>query len=376
VGKITLVTRVFPEGEKVYAVLVEYDCEIDGGKLTSETYMVEAETKEGPVARTIKRVYANNTGDLVPPSLPAGGRFVVIELDPEDAIAKTISFSSDTFLSTRVKLNYTVTQKIAISTGGGKTVAPFTAQNTDEKHLVIDDFSASVYVDEESGAEVPYRFFIPQNIGSDKKYPLVVFLHGAGERGRDNYIQLAGNKGAVVWAQPGHQAVHRCFVLAPQCSPDSSWTKLLSGGDPFEPGDELLSVSCLIKDLVSRYNIDSNRIYVTGLSMGGFGTWAMIMEHPELFAGAIPICGGGDPRKVDRIKDIPVWVFHAEDDPLVPVSLSREVVRNLVEIGGRVKYTEFLKDHLESKGWSAHSSWIPAYEDEKVINWLFKRSKA
>ena len=186
---------------------------------------------------------------------------------------------------------------------------------------------------------------------------------------------MVANKGAVVWAQPGHQALHPSFVLAPQCPRESSWTGVLSGGEPFEPNPELLALPHLIENLVSQHNIDSDRIYVTGLSMGGFGTWAITMESPHLFAGAIPVCGGGEVKKVDKIKHIPIWAFHAEDDPLVPVAFSRSLVRSLAERGGRVKYTEFLKDYLESQGWSAHSSWIPAYEDETVINWLFEQKR-
>lgn len=372
--KVTLVTRVFPEGERVSEVVLEYDSEIDGSNLTPDSYVVEVNVGDKTVERTIKRVYASATPDLF--FSTNRGRFVIIELDPQEAMAKTFVFSAETFLSARPELTYTVTQKVAITTLEGKTIAPFTLQNTDEKHLVADDFQAFVYQNEKLKVEVPYRFFTPRNTDPNKKYPLVMFLHGAGERGRDNLIQLLANKGAVVWAQPGHQALHPSFVLAPQCPPESSWTGVLSGGEPFEPNLELLSLPHLIEDLISKYNIDKNRIYVTGLSMGGFGTWAIIMESPQLFAAALPICGGGEVKKVDKIKHIPIWVFHAEDDPLVPVAFSRGLVRSLVDIGGKVKYTEFLKGHLESQGWSAHSSWIPAYEDENVINWLFEKTKS
>jgi len=372
-NKATLVTRIFPEGERVSEVILEYDLEIDGTNLTPDSYKVETKMEDMMVGRTIKKVYASATTDLVPSTNQ--GKFVIIELDHRDTFAKTILFSAETFLSTRPKLNYIVTQKVAITTLEGKTIAPFTIQNTDEKHLIADDFQAFMYQDEKLKVEVPYRFFIPSSSDPDKKYPLVVFLHGAGERGKDNFIQLVANKGAVVWAQPGHQALYPSFVLAPQCPQESSWTGVLLGGELFEPNKELLSLPSLIEGLICKYNIDSNRIYITGLSMGGFGTWAIIRESPQLFAGAIPICGGGETKEGERIKHIPVWVFHAEDDPLVSVSFSRNLVRRLVEIGGRVKYTEFLKGYLESRGWSAHSSWIPTYEDESVINWLFENRK-
>lgn len=372
-NKATLITRIFPEGERVSEVILEYDSEIDGNNLTPDSYKVDVKVGDIPVERTIKKVYASTTPDLMPSA--NRGKFAIIELDPRDTFAKTLLFSAETFLSTRPKLNYTITQKVAITTIDGKTIAPFTTQNTDEKHIVADDFQTFLHQNERWEVEVPYRFFIPRNINPDKEYPLVVFLHGAGERGKDNFIQLIANKGATVWAQPGHQALHPSFVLAPQCPQESSWTGVLSGGEPLEPNKELLALPDLVQELITKYNIDSNRIYITGLSMGGFGTWAIMMEDPQLFAGAIPICGGGERKKVERIKHIPIWVFHAEDDPLVSVSFSRGLVRDLVEIGGNIRYTEFLKGYLESQGWSAHSSWIPAYEDENVINWLFENRK-
>jgi len=213
-------------------------------------------------------------------------------------------------------------------------------------------------------------------VNPDRKYPLVVFLHGAGERGTDNYLQVAGNRGAVVWAQPRYQVVHPCFVLAPQCPPNSSWSTLFTDRkNPFNPEKPLLAVIKIIRKLLDEYNIDENRIYITGLSMGGYGTWSAIMNFPELFAAAIPICGGGDVSKVERIKDIPIWVFHAEDDPVVPVENSRVLVKKLAEIGGKVRYTEYEKGFMEKHGWDPHGSWIPAYESQEVVEWLFEQSR-
>ncbi len=374
VKSITLVTRVFPEGEKVFAVVLEYAYEVDGNTLNPNIF--EVESKIGNVGkRTVKRVYANSDGRLVMNFFANRGRYVIIELDPKDMNAITTYFDNSRFLTGRYKLEYLVTQKNDIYSIDGKKIPAFSLKNTDEKHLIIDDFIAELYHDKELNVDLPYRLFIPKNTDPSKRYPLVVFLHGAGERGNDNYLPLAGNRGAIVWAEPGHQAEHPCFVLAPQCPPYSSWTGLITSGNPFKANKELLSVANLIKDLISKYNIDKNRVYITGLSMGGYGTFAILMEHPELFASAIPICGGGDLNRVDRIKDIPIWVFHAEDDPMVPVSLSRDIVRKLVDIGGKVRYTEFPKDYLESIGYHPHASWVPAYESEEVVDWLFSNSK-
>lgn len=136
-----------------------------------------------------------------------------------------------------------------------------------------------------------------------------------------------------------------------------------------------MAVIKIIEKLLEEYNIDRNRVYITGLSMGGYGTWSAIMNFPELFAAAIPVCGGGDVSKVDKIKDIPVWAFHAEDDGTVPVEQSRSVVKALSRVGGKVRYTELEKSYLSSRGYDPHWSWIVAYENQLVIEWLFEQRK-
>lgn len=257
----------------------------------------------------------------------------------------------------------------------GKEFKPFSLITSEERHLMIDEFKALVYEDKDLGVIIPYRFYEPKNIDKNKKYPLVVFLHGAGERGNDNFLHIAWYRGAVTFAEPGQQAEHPCFVLAPQCPADGSWTELLMRGNPFKPTKNLLAVANLIKKIISEENIDPDRVYLTGLSMGGFGTFALLIEHPELFAGAIPICGGADVNNLEKIKDIPLWIFHAEDDNLVHVEFSRSVVRRLKEIGGKVKYTEFLWGEMERMGYHPHASWIPVYDNEEVIDWLFEQRK-
>lgn len=113
------------------------------------------------------------------------------------------------------------------------------------------------------------------------------------------------------------------------------------------------------------------RIYVTGMSMVEVDNFSVITAYPDLFAAAIPICGQGDPTQVSKIKNIPILVFHAEDDLVVPVSGSRIMVRALVEIRGKVKYTEYLKGYMNSIGIFPNGLWVPKYENKEVIDWLF-----
>ncbi|MCX7720031.1 MAG: prolyl oligopeptidase family serine peptidase [Dictyoglomus thermophilum] len=374
--KATIVTRVMPEGERVVAVVLEYGREINANNLKPDMFSVEVKFEGNFVKRTITKVYANNNGELIPAPFMNQGKFLVLELNPKEPSAGTATFDPQRFISKRLKLEYKVEQKVSIRSVDGKEFSPFSLTTSEEKHLIIDEFKALVYEDKELGVTIPYRFYVPKNVDKNKKYPLVVFLHGAGERGNDNFLHIAWYRGAVTFAEPGQQAEHPCFVLAPQCPAGSSWTELLTGGNPFKPTRNLIAVANLIKKILKEENIDPDRVYVTGLSMGGFGTFAILIEYPELFAAAIPICGGGDVNRLERIKDIPLWIFHAEDDNVVLVEFSRAVVRRLVEIGGKVKYTEFLWGEMERQGYHPHASWIPVYDNEEVIDWLFQQKKS
>jgi predicted peptidase len=243
-----------------------------------------------------------------------------------------------------------------------------------EKINYLEKFKPFVYKDE--FIEMPYRLFIPESQKPGEKYPLVVFLHGAGERGRDNEKQIIANEGAIVWASPEVQEKHPCFVLAPQCPENGYWGTSFRTSDELEPNSLLSTVFLLINNVVDEYPIDEERIYITGLSMGGFGTVGLLTLCPERFAAAVVVCGGGNVKKVQKISRIPIWFFHAEDDDVVPVKFSRELVEALKKLNAPVRYTEYPKGYMESIGSFPHASWIPAYRYKEMIEWLFSQSKA
>ncbi|MEJ5228506.1 MAG: prolyl oligopeptidase family serine peptidase [Pseudothermotoga sp.] len=373
--EISLVTNVSVLGETVCAVVIEYPTEVDGSRLTPEYFSVRTKVLNRYVQRTITKVFANNSDETTFNMFRNKGKFVILELDPHDQFSKTFQFDANAFLNRPVAIDYLIAQVVPIEDASGHELMPFVCKQTHVKRQIIDEFSSFVFKGSEA-FEIPYRLFIPKDAEQNAKYPLVVFLHGAGARGTDNHIQLAENQGATVWAHPKHQAVHPCFVLAPQCPPNDSWSTLFTDPqNPFNPGKPLLTVIKIIEKLLNEYNIDENRVYITGLSMGGYGTWAATMNFPELFAAAIPICGGGDVNKVSQIKHIPIWAFHAEDDGIVPVDHSRYLVKALSRIGGNVRYTEFEKGYLTSRGFDPHWSWIAAYENSQVIEWLFDQKR-
>ena len=222
----------------------------------------------------------------------------------------------------------------------------------------------------DAGEVFACRLSAPQFPVAGKKYPLILFLHGSGECGTDNQKQITVGIPTLVSSllkQP-----EQVMVLAPQCQPMDWWVKRLAMTADYSPTKDIapsLEVALdLCRHLVEARQADPDRIYVTGFSLGGFGTWDAIQRHPEMFAAAIPVCGGGDTRQARDIKKMPIWVFHAQDDKNVPVECSRRMVTQLKAIGAKkVNYTEFEK--------GGHNSWDRAYGDKKVIAWLLGQTR-
>ncbi|WP_342042874.1 chitobiase/beta-hexosaminidase C-terminal domain-containing protein [Bacillus sp. OTU2372] len=226
---------------------------------------------------------------------------------------------------------------------------------------------------------MPYRLYVPEGYDSHKVYPLVLFLHGGGERGNDNIKQLTANDGAVIWAAPENQAKHPAFVLAPQARnvPDGGFTvtrdsnNIVNLSRVFEFSTDLQKAYEILQHVRQNYHIDSNRLYSTGLSQGGFGTFNLNIAYPNLFAAMVPIAGGADPDKVYVLAKKPIWAFHAEDDQVIPVSFSRNAIVAIKNAGGTPIYTEYPAEMKYN-----HGSWVPAYENKEMIEWVFKQVKS
>jgi predicted peptidase len=216
--------------------------------------------------------------------------------------------------------------------------------------------------------QLPYRIFVPPGIGEE--VPLVLFLHGAGERGDDNGAQLKHGVADILgWCEKtGNPAV----LLVPQCPKEGFWAPLnretkdlLVDVDPSAPQQLVME---LLETVVETVKVDRDRIYVTGLSMGGYGTWDLLWRHPGRFAAAIPICGGGRTDKAREIKYLPIWVVHGAMDKAIPVSQSRRMVKSLKSAGARsVKYSEYPK--------AGHDSWSATYANPEVLAWLFAQKR-
>ena len=202
--------------------------------------------------------------------------------------------------------------------------------------------------------QLEYLLFLPKSYGQlpNKKWPLIIFLHGAGERG--NNLDLLKKHGIpkIVEQNPDFPFI----TVSPQCPKDSWWT------------GELRLLNRLVDKITKSYQVDMSRIYLTGLSMGGFGTWSLASMNPDLFAAIAPICGGGEPRRAARaLKNMPVWVFHGAKDTVVPAERSEEMVKAVKAIGGNVKFTLYPD--------ADHDSWTRTYDNPELYEWLLKHSR-
>jgi predicted peptidase len=200
-----------------------------------------------------------------------------------------------------------------------------------------------------------YLLYLPPDYAKevDKKWPLIIFLHGSGERGSDvNMLKKHGPPKLL--EEKESPLAGRFVVVSPQCPAEHHWT--------VEMGNALLD------SILADYRIDKSRVYLTGLSMGGFGTWTWAAANPERFAAIAPICGGGDPKKADKLKDLPIWAFHGEMDHTVPIHRTEEMIEALKAAGDKeVKFTRYPE--------AGHDSWTKSYANPELYEWFLKFSK-
>jgi predicted esterase len=234
------------------------------------------------------------------------------------------------------------------------------------------------------GTTLPCYIFVPASYKPQMHYPLVLCLHGSGERG-DDPSAVKNNTMAIVWARDTNQSRWPCFILVPQCPSNGWWTY----------SNIELAVNDILDSLQFEFSIDLNRLYITGLSMGGYGTWDMIARYPMKFAAAVPMSGGGDPSKAALIKQIPIWNFHGAQDHTVYVTESQEMIIALENVGDTAVYTnchngdctglsdsiiadkikhqaKLLYTEYENGG---HVIWDQAYNTVFLLPWVFAQSK-
>lgn len=243
-------------------------------------------------------------------------------------------------------------------------------------NMMAQDLSAyqkKIFV--KNGNKLPYRILFPKDYSASEKYPLILVLHGSGERGNDNELQLV--HGSDLFLKEEVRNNYRAIVVFPQCAVGSSWAKVdVKGSAPnrefiffenSEPTTDMVLLEGLLKHVKRTYKIDKNRIYVGGLSMGGMGTFEVVRRNPKLFAAAFPICGGANPKINKKLSNLDWWVFHGEADNVVPEKYSAAMVKAMQNIGINVKYSLYPE--------VGHNSWDNAFSEPELLTWMFSKSR-
>jgi predicted peptidase len=238
-----------------------------------------------------------------------------------------------------------------------------------------DGYLTRTYTDAQ-GASMTYYLYVPRGYNPGQSYPLVLLLHGGGERASpkstpaQNRSLLLNDAYANVWSSLTVQSRWPSFIVVPQVMGDNQWVNTPSDQGSYqlapEPSVSLRLAKEIVDELQREYQgIDSNRLYITGLSMGGYGTWDAIERWPAYFAAAAPIAGAGDPAQASVLAQLPIWAFHGADDMNVPVSGSRAMIQAIRAAGGQPNYTEYPQ--------AGHDIWMQVYTSSDFLSWFFSQ---
>lgn len=256
-----------------------------------------------------------------------------------------------------------------ISLYGLFTFACFNTMSAQEKHY--EKFEKREFISKD-GDILLYRIMFPLNYDKTKKYPLVLFLHGAGERGNDNTIQLM--HGSKLFTDKKNIKRYPAIVVFPQCTSGKWWSNMVAEENYRwnfvlleKPVMQMQLVIGMLDYLEKSEAVDKNREYVMGLSMGGMGTFEILCYQPKRFAAAVPICGAHETKYANKYKNIPMWIFHGRIDQVVPAVFSRDIYAKLKQLGANVKYTEYPKVN--------HNSWDHAFAEPDLLKWIFSNSR-
>ena len=266
------------------------------------------------------------------------------------------------------EINGTLTIASVNATMRGVRLSDEEAAKVAARPTILDMYEARTFAESKENT-LQYRLFIPKNYDPKEKYPLVLFHHGRGGIGDDNERQLEG-AAAREWVLPESQAKYPCFIVAPQFSGE-----ILESVDAMSASMKAYAhtVHEMLDSLEIEFSIDTDREYVTGLSFGGECTWTSLMERPDRFAAAVPICatdhlsGLSIEERAEQFAKLPIWIFHGDADSKVPVERSQYMVKELTMEGGAPEYTEYPG--------VGHNSWDPAYRDPKLVAWLFAQNR-
>lgn len=411
---VTTLAQVLPQGLTITGLAIEYDRVLPAGQVPADTFAVattlcfevaeEQDCKFSDAPRTVVSGYTSSVLELT--GKASSGSYVILELDTQD-LGAAAAFYNGTY-SDYYELDsaLTVTQIADWDLEQISMVKPTEAAFTSAaaRRLVVDDFTTHEFQGA-GGAVMPYRLFAPE-ISTKTRYPLVVNLHGHGESGTDNLSQIAGTQMAVAFADEQRQTSAPAFVVSPQTAQGEP-----GGGEGtgwWHPDWQQAVIDLIEQTIEQNPQIDSNRVYLTGLSMGAYGSWEILTDHSNLFAGAILVCGEGDAdRALAELGDFPIWVTHSEDDFVVPYDASgagQQIFTAFEQAGLPVTWStwdgnlpQVEQAGLAQAAWDEakqtgskhimttfpagttpvlpHFSWIPTFENEVILNWLFSQQR-
>lgn len=373
----TAITTVTPVGYKVTGLAIEYDGIVHSGHIDPGAFEVTA-TLTRPDAAPL-------TGARTVIGARASNRYITLDL------AETDTLAAGTYNQTYTRFYdltgaYTVRQ---VKNIGALPARPdVVVPNTGVRNPIVDDYASATF----NG--LAYRFFTPQ-VRPGRRYPLVVTLHGYGESGTDNFAQIAGNQLSVAFTNPARPA----FVLSPQAPPGTP------GTDGWWNPDLRATVIALVRStLATNRAIDPSRVYLAGLSMGSYGSWGLLPEHHDLFAGAVLTCGAGNETAATAtLGDFPIWAVHSIDDAIVPYDApgsDYRIFTALEAAGNPITWSEWpgtapdrtqeayaanararaarsRSKHLfttlpaGTTPLFSHGSWIPTFTNDVILDWLF-----
>lgn len=440
VKSVTAINEVFADGQKVSAVAVEYDKNINNSKLSKSDYKVEA--------KTITKVYANNTAAKA--SKGVDGKYVIIELstDYENPVTTAQSTpasqhsgnqpsnvsspangqnggasqsssgnASITPQDTKTHpgillsvknggdgLSVSVTQVGNIITTDGKTYASSSEAMNNEKdiNLVLDDYLKPDFNDANIKQRFKFNLYVPKDYDKNKSYPLVLFMEDEGSMNGKHAGSLTQGLGGVIWAEPSEQAKHECFVLVP-----SYMNPIVDNN--FQTTSDLDITVDLIKYLETQYNIDKNRLYTTGQSMGCKASIALNLKYPDMFAASLLVAGQWDPKAMSALNKANMWIINSEGDEksypgmnacissleAAGAKISKATwngqanaaefasdVSKMTAEGNNIKYTVLKKGTVVPSGQADNAdnnhtyTWRKAYTIEGLRDWLFTQVKS
>ena len=392
ISNITAITEVFGDGQKLTGVILEYSTEINGKKLTKDTFEV--------IDRTILNIYTNNVSEKTKNS--KNGKYIIIELDPKDKNSGIFTTAQ------RGKFNekkVSLIQKNKIYTTKNTVINPNkeVLTNTSSRDLIVEDFKQFEFKDPKTDLTLGYNLYIPKNYDKNKKYPLVLFIHDAGPTDlKETVVALIQGNGAIVFASPEEQAKHEAFVLAPKYN-----KKIVDDNGNIDP---LLDTTLNLLDyLKNEYSIDADRLYTTGQSMGGMMSIVMNFRQPNLFAASYLVACQWDPNVVAPMAKNNIWITVSTGDEKAFPGMNA-ITDTLKKNGAKVAYgswkgtyssEEFTKAVKEMEKENANVNystlekgtvipkdivktskdgehiytWTITYNIEGIRDWLFSQSK-